>query len=120
MTEPDQALTLREMLQMHANGTLQQWGKMNDYYEELEDVPPELRPGFDLTDYDDIKDELNEIEQKYVHSTTTEPEEEGGVPEGNWERAIDATDRGSDRSGNRDHSEPTGSGSAEEKPSEAT
>ena len=113
---PDQALTVEEMLVMHVEGTLQSHHTQTTYYEDYDEVPPELRPGFDLTDYDEIADELNDIEQKYVHASN-QPEEEGELREDDIEHPRDDSSGGGDRSRNGDNPKPSGSGSPEEEPS---
>lgn len=58
MTVPGEAMSVKEMLYKFQNGTLdRKWSDLQ-YYEELDDVPFEQRPGWDLSMIDDAKAEL--------------------------------------------------------------
>lgn len=73
-TIPNEALSVREMLVRFQNGTLIGF-KPQQYYEDYEDVPIQMRPNFDLTDIDDVRNELEFINRKMkengpIHSSS--------------------------------------------------
>lgn len=93
-TIPDDAMSVKEMLYRHTHGMPVNI-RNYEYFENYDEVPPHLRPGFDLTDIDDIREQLDFINHKVEDhvrnrnssrsertgdvSTGIDPEENGSV-----------------------------------------